>query len=72
VTFFPFDQQQCRLKFGSWTYEQGQVRMDMDQGQVRMDRDRCIWTGTGVYGHGQGYLDRDLGHHMRMNRERCV
>ena len=25
ITFFPFDQQTCLLKFGSWTYDQAQV-----------------------------------------------
>ena len=26
VTYFPFDYQTCRLKFGSWTYDGYQVR----------------------------------------------
>jgi len=25
ITFFPFDEQVCPLKFGSWTYDQAQV-----------------------------------------------
>ena len=25
TTFFPFDTQRCKLKFGSWTYDQAQV-----------------------------------------------
>jgi len=25
VTYFPFDQQTCLMKFGSWTYDQAQV-----------------------------------------------
>ena len=26
ITFFPFDEQHCNMKFGSWTYDQAQVR----------------------------------------------
>lgn len=26
ITFFPFDDQRCRMKFGSWTYDGFQVR----------------------------------------------
>jgi hypothetical protein len=25
ITYFPFDQQSCLMKFGSWTYDQAQV-----------------------------------------------
>ena len=25
ITFFPFDEQHCYMKFGSWTYDQAQV-----------------------------------------------
>jgi len=25
VTYFPFDQQECRMKFGSWTFNGDQV-----------------------------------------------
>ena len=25
ITFFPFDKQKCKMKFGSWTYDQAQV-----------------------------------------------
>ncbi len=25
ITFFPFDEQHCKMKFGSWTYDQAQV-----------------------------------------------
>jgi len=25
ITYFPFDDQKCRLKFGSWTYDGFQV-----------------------------------------------
>ena len=25
ITWFPFDEQKCEMKFGSWTYDGGQV-----------------------------------------------
>ena len=28
VEYFPFDEQKCSLKFGSWTYHGDQVNMD--------------------------------------------
>ena len=32
ITFFPFDEQVCGLKFGSWTYDQAQVKTVLDIG----------------------------------------
>ncbi|XP_062869600.1 neuronal acetylcholine receptor subunit alpha-4b [Trichomycterus rosablanca] len=37
VTFFPFDQQNCKMKFGSWTYDRAKidlVSMDSDVDQM--------------------------------------
>ncbi len=28
ITWFPFDDQDCEMKFGSWTYDGGKVRKD--------------------------------------------
>ncbi|XP_071320224.1 neuronal acetylcholine receptor subunit alpha-2-like isoform X2 [Trachinotus anak] len=28
VTFFPFDQQSCKMKFGSWTYDQAKIDLE--------------------------------------------
>lgn len=28
ITWFPFDDQRCEMKFGSWTYDGFQVRID--------------------------------------------
>ncbi|KAL8577716.1 hypothetical protein ACOMHN_062330 [Nucella lapillus] len=35
--FFPFDQQQCELKFGSWTYDGFKLDVDFIEGQQSMD-----------------------------------
>jgi len=29
ITYFPFDQQSCLMKFGSWTYDQAQVNFTL-------------------------------------------
>lgn len=28
VTFFPFDQQSCKMKFGSWTYDRAKIDLE--------------------------------------------
>lgn len=28
VTFFPFDQQTCKMKFGSWTYDRANIDLE--------------------------------------------
>ena len=35
VEYFPFDEQTCVMKFGSWTYDGFQVRLPIDRGGVR-------------------------------------
>ena len=34
ITYFPFDDQKCHMKFGSWTYDGFQVRMLSDIGNT--------------------------------------
>ena len=36
VTYFPFDDQHCRLKFGSWTYDGFQVSRQSDRAVDRL------------------------------------
>ncbi|CAF1502519.1 unnamed protein product, partial [Didymodactylos carnosus] len=36
VTFFPFDDQLCKLKFGSWTYDAAQVNLTKRRDNVDM------------------------------------
>lgn len=38
VTFFPFDQQNCKMKFGSWTYDRAKIDLiSMDSNVDQMD-----------------------------------
>ncbi|XP_071331564.1 neuronal acetylcholine receptor subunit alpha-4-like [Trachinotus anak] len=38
VTFFPFDQQSCKMKFGSWTYDRAKIDLiNMDSDVDQMD-----------------------------------
>nr|XP_008120653.1 PREDICTED: neuronal acetylcholine receptor subunit alpha-2 [Anolis carolinensis] len=34
VTFFPFDQQNCKMKFGSWTYDKAKIDLESMEHQV--------------------------------------
>ncbi|XP_033859734.1 neuronal acetylcholine receptor subunit alpha-2-like isoform X1 [Acipenser ruthenus] len=35
VTFFPFDQQNCKMKFGSWTYDKAKI--DLERIEMNVD-----------------------------------
>ena len=32
MSWFPFDEQECRLKFGSWTYDSERINFDISEG----------------------------------------
>ena len=32
MSWFPFDEQECTLKFGSWTYDSVRINLDMPKG----------------------------------------
>ena len=36
ITWFPFDDQKCELKFGSWTYQAGALNLTVtdDNGEI--------------------------------------
>ena len=36
ITWFPFDDQECELKFGSWTYQAGALNLTLttDKGDI--------------------------------------
>ncbi|XP_064609290.1 neuronal acetylcholine receptor subunit beta-3-like [Liolophura sinensis] len=62
ITFFPFDSQECRLKFGSWTYEKAQVDIfnktpfvdvanyisngEWQLTKYNVERNETVYTGT--------------------------
>ncbi|XP_042553753.1 neuronal acetylcholine receptor subunit alpha-2 [Dipodomys spectabilis] len=54
VTFFPFDQQNCKMKFGSWTYDKAKI--DLEQMEQTVDLkdywesgEWAIINATGTY-----------------------
>ncbi|KAG1669856.1 Neuronal acetylcholine receptor subunit alpha-7 [Nymphon striatum] len=49
ITWFPFDDQWCKLKFGSWTYHQGSLdlRLMSDQGDTESFLKNGEWTLLG-------------------------
>src|SRR6218665_2190843 len=46
VKYFPFDQQKCEMKFGSWTFNGDQVILDWYEGQERGDLSDYVNSGT--------------------------
>ena len=43
ITYFPFDDQKCRMKFGSWTYDGFQV--DITNRSARVDLNNYVFSG---------------------------
>uniref|UniRef100_A0A4W5LHG6 Cholinergic receptor nicotinic alpha 2 subunit n=1 Tax=Hucho hucho TaxID=62062 RepID=A0A4W5LHG6_9TELE len=37
VTFFPFDQQNCKIKFGSWTYDKAKIDLERIENTVDLN-----------------------------------
>nr|AWJ68152.1 putative nicotinic acetylcholine receptor 1 [Hirudo verbana] len=46
VKYFPFDQQRCEMKFGSWTFNGDQVVLDWYEGQEKVDLSDYVNSGT--------------------------
>ena len=46
VTYFPFDQQICLLKFGSWTFNGDQVSLDFYLNKKHVDLSDYWKSGT--------------------------
>lgn len=56
ITWFPFDDQRCEMKFGSWTYDGYQVKFDLFyktflSRQVGIGRELPSRIGTQVVAH---------------------
>uniref|UniRef100_A0A669CPU4 Cholinergic receptor, nicotinic, alpha 4b n=1 Tax=Oreochromis niloticus TaxID=8128 RepID=A0A669CPU4_ORENI len=54
VTFFPFDQQSCKMKFGSWTYDRAKIDLismasDVDQMDYWESGEWVIVNAVGKY-----------------------
>lgn len=54
VTFFPFDQQSCKMKFGSWTYDRAKIDLismasDVDQMDYWESGEWLIVNAVGKY-----------------------
>ncbi|ESO00681.1 hypothetical protein HELRODRAFT_82780, partial [Helobdella robusta] len=46
VEYFPFDEQECHLKFGSWTFNGDQVRLDWYDDKQKIDLSDYVFSGT--------------------------
>ena len=46
VEYFPFDEQDCEMKFGSWTFNGDQVELDWYEGQDKVDLSDYVNSGT--------------------------
>lgn len=51
ITWFPFDDQRCEMKFGSWTYDGFQVSLSIEKQtfQSPLDADNKNDVETGCY-----------------------
>lgn len=67
ITFFPFDYQKCKMKFGSWTYASRQLKLFASGTTLKADGyiNSSEWdlvnidkkTNTVTYGSGESYDD---------------
>lgn len=46
VQYFPFDEQECSMKFGSWTFLSNQVQMSFLDGRDMCDLSNYVFSGT--------------------------
>ena len=46
VRYFPFDEQECTMKFGSWTFDKYQVNLDWYDGEERVNLLDYTYSGT--------------------------
>ncbi|XP_046582370.1 acetylcholine receptor subunit beta-like 1 isoform X1 [Haliotis rubra] len=46
VAYFPFDQQECEMKFGSWTFQGNQLSFGFKGGRTKLDLTDYLKSGT--------------------------
>lgn len=46
VRYFPFDDQECEMKFGSWTFSRNEVQMDFLDNRDICDLSNYVFSGT--------------------------
>jgi len=51
ITWFPFDEQKCEMKFGSWTYDSSGIdlQLDEDAGDTSSFISNGEWLLVGLY-----------------------
>lgn len=79
VTYFPFDQQTCIMKFGSWTYHGDEVSFALESNRVWADLSDYIKSGTwdivevpaflNVYKSTQRPTQTDVSFHITIRRK---
>ncbi len=67
VKYFPFDEQTCDMKFGSWTFNGNQVNLTWYEGQNKVDLSDYVNSGTwdiiDCPGQNDWQYDELEGHH---------
>ncbi|GFV88431.1 acetylcholine receptor subunit alpha-like 1 [Trichonephila clavipes] len=63
VEYFPFDEQTCLMKFGSWTYDGYTVRSLFKRGLETQVPDRRIQSYSDGHGSQRVLLERRVGHY---------
>jgi len=46
VRYFPFDEQECKMIFGSWTFSASQVKLNLYGGVMKCDLSNYVSSGT--------------------------
>ncbi|KAK2151149.1 hypothetical protein LSH36_374g03034 [Paralvinella palmiformis] len=61
VQYFPFDEQECEMKFGSWTFNRDQVKLGYYEGKQQVDLRDYVFSGTWDIMSCPATIDNDNG-----------